>query len=37
MGRWSLFLFSATFCITVCNSLITNFVTKNELDYAKYI
>ena len=30
MGRWSLFLLSATFCITMYNSLITNFVTKKS-------
>ena len=30
MGRWSLFLLSATFCITKYNSLITNFVTKKN-------
>ena len=30
IGRWSLFLLSAIFCITMCNSLITNFVTKKS-------
>ena len=30
VGRWSLFLLSATFCITMRNSLITNFVTKKN-------
>ena len=37
IGRWSLFLLSAIFCITMYNSLITNFVTKKRLDCAKYI
>ena len=30
IGRWSLFLLSAIFCITMYNSLITNFVTKKN-------
>ena len=30
IGCWSSFLLSATFCITMYNSLITNFVTKKN-------
>ena len=30
IGRWSLFLLSTIFCITMYNLLITNFVTKKN-------